>query len=848
MEIEKNISIFIEQQFPGIYREEGAELVELVKDYYQFLETQSNQSTYVARRMFEYRDIDTTLASMIIFFKKKFLSDLPLKETTIKFIVKNILDLYRRKGTPAGIELFFAIFYQEFDIDIIYPAEKMFKISNSKWRQGTYLQMFPNTNTFTSKTDKVYSYKDLISKNITGSSSGAKAAVSRINYMLLNGTKTPIIFIDSVQGNFERYDDIIANINGEVVAFGRVNGSLSEFLVDENGTITSGNRVGDILNVTSTYGTSGKAIVTSVTDKLTGEIAYTLESGGYGYTVENTRLLVSNQVITLNNSALDFVPYERLIDDLGQEGIVIGQNEFAVGVRMNPGNAFSFGTAINTQDRDTNITFIPIGVVAKNETSPGVLFPDGGNADTDVIVDQLTNVSVASVITDVVAPFVGVSINAADYETAAPMSGTASPVNLSTPLDEAFDIQDLTIGRIGSFNNISSGSGYRNQVWALPNDDIMKAFDRRNQILRLTSSGDASQFSVGEQIVEVGTGIEGIITNVNTEFGYLSVTPYDYYGFNGTSDIRRSNNDEFGVSGVEVDYNSRPFGDNAIMQAETEFATGRVQTVAIYNSGFGYVDNDAGELTNDSGVVRASGTMRTLTQGKSEGYWADFSSHLNGFIQRPYNDTTPILPTVEFATQAQRVNIGLAPTPLEFGVWGESIASDGFAYLDINKNGSITSADAFQFIKLAAGATDVLEATVTRWNDIVAPSLREQIWFETYPGLWEYVNEYDYYEAGQRIQDSDFYQEYSYQIKSTLAKGEYEKLLKQNVHLAGTKLFGDFIYKVLIPQQTKARFLRLFNDDGRGSPLDIANISTLESSVTNFTVDSTFVSADHEPV
>lgn len=156
MEIEKNIAFFIREQFPNIYKEDGPELVALVEDYYRFLETQENQSLYVARRLFEYKDIDTTLAELLLFFKKKFLDDLPLKENTIKFIVKNILDLYRRKGTPAGIELFFAIFFQEFDINIVYPADKMLKVSNSRWRRGVYLQMIPNQNRFVSKLDQVY--------------------------------------------------------------------------------------------------------------------------------------------------------------------------------------------------------------------------------------------------------------------------------------------------------------------------------------------------------------------------------------------------------------------------------------------------------------------------------------------------------------------------------------------------------------------------------------------------------------------------------------------------------------------------------------------------------------------
>ncbi len=68
MSIDKLISFHIERQFPAIYREEGAELIQFVKEYYKFLETEDNQSIYNSRRIFEYRDIDTTLDRFVIFF------------------------------------------------------------------------------------------------------------------------------------------------------------------------------------------------------------------------------------------------------------------------------------------------------------------------------------------------------------------------------------------------------------------------------------------------------------------------------------------------------------------------------------------------------------------------------------------------------------------------------------------------------------------------------------------------------------------------------------------------------------------------------------------------------------
>lgn len=744
MEVEKNIAFFVESHFPAIYRESGPELVQLVKDYYKFLETQSNQSLYVSRRFFEYKDVNTTLTSMLIYFQKKFLSELPLKENVIRFAVKNILDLYRRKGTPAGIELFFALFFQEYDVEITYPARYMLKVSNSKWRRGVYLQMFPNENSFVSKSNKTYTYFDLLARNITGSASQAKAAVGKINFFILNGILTPIIYIDEVQGNFQKYDDIYTKINGEVVAFGRVNGSLSSIEIDETYKGTVGNQVGDIVNVIADqYGGGGKAIVTEVSTKFTGQVSYEVKDGGFGYTIANTRLLASNQALILNNTSLTFTPYERLQDTAGNQGIVTGQSISAVGVRMNPGQSFSLSRPISTLDRSPNITIPGISLVtAKNSTSPGALYPDTGDAN-NVIVESLTNVTTVNVITDVITPFVGVAINAPDYEVAAPMSGTASPVNLSTPLNQAFDIQALQIGTIVNFKNIDPGEDYVNDVFTLAQDSVFSNFDRLPQIVTFATPASASLFNIGEIVKEATTNIEAKVTAVNPGSGSISILPYSYNGFSGNN-VLKLNGDTFPVNTVQTDYNAKPYGENAVIESTTEFAVGRIKSVVVINSGFGYVDGDYVSLTDDTGEIQAKGTIQVDTQGVTGGYWADNSSHLNGYI----------------------------------------------------------------------------EAANTQLS---------------------------YFDSGMRIQDSDYYQEYSYLIRSTLNSAEYEKLLKENVHLAGTKMFGDFLFRDKIDSIVKPRFLRLFNDQGRGSPLDQASTDALTADVINYYVDSDEVTADNVP-
>ena len=895
-DIEKNLSLFIKNQFPAIYREDGPELVKLVEEYYKWSETQENQHIYQARRLFETRDIDSTLNSMLIFFKKKFLADLPLKADIIKFVVKNILDLYRAKGTARGIELFFAIFYQEFEIEILYPAEKMQKVSDSEWKQGTYLQMFPNNNFFTSKTGKEYAYLDLLARNVEGSVSGAKASVRSINFFILNGIKTPVIYLDGIQGTFNKYEDILCKVNGEVVQFGKTNGSLSKFTIVDRSDVgarrknLAGREIGEVLNVHQKDGNAGKAIVTAVTDTASGQIKYDLVNGGYGYTIDNTRLLVSDQSIILDNSEngfnQEFVIGETLQDTAGLTGIVIGQNLSSIGIKLTTGAGFTDNVALTTvrpnilvNGVSTPVPQITIDLsltanqlVSVNGSSPGPLYPDTLDVN-DVKVSSLTDTSIASIITDVILPYVSVTLDAADYGAVTPMSGTASPVTIATPLDQAFDIQDLTIGSIVGFDNINPGSDYQSDVFAIAQDSLLKNVDRKNQVVLFTDAGDAGSFSVKDRIRGVTSGISGIVTDVNQQDGFITIIPFNIDGLNRNENITFENapSQIKNVLSISTDFaGTGRFGDNAIIKSETEFAVGKISEVGILNSGFGYweyeVDdseitdfaNGLGELRTANNVFVSHGIIKADTQGVTSGYWAGTNSHLSGWKQNGVTTTKTNLPAPSLPLIVARIALGFDPISTyptlspSFEPWFSSTASDGFAIYDLSKQGMAISAATGIWLTQIRSRT-AAAAITARWNDIVVPSMKEQAWYNSMENLvWEFdadVNEYDqeYLDSGQRIQDSDFYQEYSYQIKSSLPIQNYEKLLKENMHLAGSKLFGDFIFKAKVGGTIKPRFLRRFNDQGQGSPFDVADITELNAGTTNFTADSTGVSADHEP-
>lgn len=362
---------------------------------------------------------------------------------------------------------------------------------------------------------------------------------------------------------------------------------------------------------------------------------------------------------------------------------------------MDSGDEFNISRAISTVDRDTNITVGPVFTVSpKNSSSPGPLYPDT-QANTDVIVESLSNGQVVNLITDIIGDFTSVPLNSSNFNTVPPaaqaMSGTANPVTLSTPLDEAFDLAPFTIGTIDSFLHINPGANYVNDVFALVKDDVMIAFDRFEQVINVDNF--SALFSVGDTVSQ--SGFNGIITGLNSELGFIRVRPFSYYGFDSTSLSHKGTS--YNITSVERDYDSGKFGSNAKMRSKTLFATGRISEIKVLNSGFGYIDNTDVFLTNDAGEIQAKGRLSAQSQGITAGFWGGERSHLNGY------------------------------------------KADG-----------------------------------------------------------------TYYDSRNKIHDSDFYQEYSYQIRSTVDIETYRDTLKKNVHLAGTRLFGSFIYEKKASLETKA--------------------------------------------
>jgi len=280
-EISKTISHAIEEQFPGVYREDADIMVAFIRAYYEFLETQEGYSTNVSRKMFESNDIDESLDKFLTHFKEKYLADLPYDTLTDqRFLNKHIMELYRTKGSEQSVQLFMKLVYGE-SAKVYYPGRDILKPSESVWRRWPYIEVYKNDRT-----------QDMVNREITGATSGAKAFVETANTKRVNGKIIDILYLSSVRGNFTPGERITEN--GVLKDAPIISGSLTDISITLGGR---NNKIGDVFDAVGADGVQGKVRVSSVEDA-TGRVEFNLVNGGWGYSNSQSEFDTSVYVAT----------------------------------------------------------------------------------------------------------------------------------------------------------------------------------------------------------------------------------------------------------------------------------------------------------------------------------------------------------------------------------------------------------------------------------------------------------------------------------------------------------------------------------------------------------------------
>ena len=363
------ISHLIRSQFPQFYLEEGPELVTFVEEYYKWFEQEGGLQK--SRKLLTNRDIDKTIDVFLQFFRKKYMSGLPDSLIADKReLQKHILDLYRSKGSEAGLRLLFRLLYNE-DIELYIPSYDILKTSDGIWIEEDYIEI-----------SSTPLFQEFNNKRIVGFDSGAFAFVDRIERRVVRDKNVFLLFLTDINGDF---------VPNERIFFEGANLSECPFVLGspkelEVTSISSGYVVGDEVIATTGSGDQLRAVVSDV-ETGRGIIQFVINDGGNGYSV-GTELTITTGANTTGSGAAGFVSaidpqFTYLYNaDIIEPYVVVNLDsaQFAFG----PGDTSLLGQANLDTIISDGLQFqeIQLGTITEiTTTSPGVNYDGNVNVE-----------------------------------------------------------------------------------------------------------------------------------------------------------------------------------------------------------------------------------------------------------------------------------------------------------------------------------------------------------------------------------------------------------------------------------------------------------------------------------
>jgi len=267
-------------------------------------------------------------------YKSNYLLNFPRNMVSFEHLIKNVLSIYRAKGSERAFETLMRGIYGV-DTLIEYPYDKVLKPSDGIYEYDAYLQAIYD--------DNLVDYKNTI---ITGAESGATAFVEDIIVRVVKGKIIGQILLSkkSLKGLF-RHNEVISS-SGTTTFETRIIAGMREIVLTSNG---ANYFAGDKVNILGD-GLGGVAVVTEV-DSFAGRIQFTLDNGGSGYrlgdAIDVTGPTTGTQASVRIGSLKDL---ETITIALDRVGALAANSQ----ITLNEGPTFHTNTFINAVSVFTN--------------------------------------------------------------------------------------------------------------------------------------------------------------------------------------------------------------------------------------------------------------------------------------------------------------------------------------------------------------------------------------------------------------------------------------------------------------------------------------------------------------
>lgn len=461
---------------------------------------------------------------------------------------------------------------------------------------------------------------------------------------------------------------------------------------------------------------------------------------------------------------------------------------------INSGQGFEVGDIIKVADRNVDTLEIAsygkggLLRISKVESRTGVMFfnlVDGGfgytqdanvfiykkndnGAGANFEIGSYSNITKLTYNTDIISDFANLSINAASYGFVLDPAANASS-NVGTAFTYANDF----FGSILSLDNIRSGNNYTASL------DI---FVRSNQTSNLPLVGNVS-FNTGSNTV---TGTNTIFTDVfanddvvalradesanTTEYVVIktvvSNTELTLYGpptSNSTANASYRPAPTI-IPSQFATYEAIMFTEDGSIVGENEEITGIpivgnniVSEVVAVDSGRGYVES---ETIN---AYKYNSIAEILIQ--------------NGGVNYTNNETVIISGGRPGAAAA-----GFVSTDSNGMITSITLSSKGSGY---NTLPNVR-------VKTTNGSGAILEPVLEKINTSFGVTGKVQITsIGRSKGFWETTD--SFLNSNKYIQDSYYYQDYSYELRVARTLDEYKNIILDTFHTSGAELFGKYL-------------------------------------------------------
>jgi hypothetical protein len=809
--LETTISNLIESQFPSYYREEGPVLVAFVTEYYKWLES-TNQSLYYLRNFYNLKDIDTTLDSFLVYFKEKYLKNIQLTtKTNTRKLVKHAIDIYRGKGTERSIELLFQLVFGS-GAQVYYPGQDIFRLSDGRWKQPMYLEVSVNENT-----------SRFVNKQITGLSTGAKAFVEQVIRRNTLGKIVDVLYISAINGTFRTNEIIVTDddveLNRERI---RVVGSLSSVLFPAVGS-GEGYKVGDLVDVFGSKGRQGQIRVTGVTG-ISGVSAFTLDNGGYAYTT-NAEIIISEKVLRLNNVVANtqqntsntYFTFGETITQAkakleyfnlsGNTQFFVGDEIFtyhsnddikATGIVLesNPIDSTNGSiTVIITSGDDLNDNFYGVG----NTVSANIVTIDGYTDLTSTANVMAVSSNVDLVLTNTNLIFTRNEIVVASNGSANVALGTVesyirsglegvlrltSSNGIFSPLNSIVGLTSNATGVVSNVSIIVGVHDISNTFTSLENNILVGNNQNTVAVVRTISEGSGASFIIDPQLLYIET------VNIGSDFlrDYLTVELNDEYGFPQLPTANLNT-----VIDDALSYDSYDIGKiRRLLQINGGTGYNFPPYVVIYEPVTALLQKKDMILT----ITGATGNFQEsefITQGSTARGFVQFANSSTLKVERlNLFDNTSFTYTTNTSTKVVGFNSGVEANV----VWVEQNPTSnllGFNAVVSSEasvsNGAIISGEV---VDSGFGYVHNEQLTFGTEQNIGTAVAKVETMGKT-RGF--YQSKGGFLSDQKKLFDGNYYQEYSYEIRSSITLDKYEDMLRKILHVAGTKYFARFVYR-----------------------------------------------------